>query len=440
MKERPDNMQTHGLFEILKGPGIGRIFSELYGRDEKIVQEQIRRYERLVTQFQKHFSGEPAYLFSSPGRTEIGGNHTDHNSGRVLAASVNLDTIAAVSENGKNEVKISSETFPKPFVVDLDELKPQTKEEGTTTSLIRGIAARFKELGYKIGGFNAFITSDVLIGSGLSSSASVEVLIGTIFNSLFNSGKINSETIAVIGQYAENNYFNKPCGLMDQMTIAVGGIVAIDFKNSGEPAITKVDFDLSSHDYSILVVDTGGNHADLTEDYASIPREMKSVAHELGKLVCRDITLEQLLDKIPMLREKPGDRAVLRAMHFIMENERVVKQVAALENDDLERFLELINESGSSSFKWLQNCYTPKNPEEQGITLALALTEQYLMECNEEGACRVHGGGFAGTIQVFMPNAITEEYIQRMEKIFGHNSVEILNVRSFGPLYLNAEI
>lgn len=275
-------MQIHGLFEILKSPEIGRIFSKLYGRDEKIVQKQMHRYERLLTQFQEHFSDEPAYLFSSPGRTEVGGNHTDHNGGRVLAASVNLDTIAAVSENGKDEVKVFSENFPEPFIVALDGLNPQTKEEGTTTSLIRGIAARFKELGYKIGGFNAFITSDVLIGSGLSSSASVEVLIGTIFNSLFNSGKINPETIAMIGQYAENNYFNKPCGLMDQMAIAVGGIVAIDFKNSGEPTITKVDFDLSRRDYSILVVDTGGNHADLTEDYASIPKEMKSVARELG--------------------------------------------------------------------------------------------------------------------------------------------------------------
>ncbi len=430
-------MQTHGLFEILKSPEIGRIFSELYGRDEKIVHDQICRYEKLLTQFQKHFSDEPTYLFSSPGRTEIGGNHTDHNGGRVLAASVNLDTIAAVSENGKNEVKVFSETFPEPFVVALDDPKPHRKEEGTTTSLIRGIAARYKELGYKIGGFNAFITSDVLIGSGLSSSASVEVLIGTILNSLFNSGKINSETIAMIGQYAENNYFNKPCGLMDQMTIAVGGIVAIDFKNSGEPAIKKVDFDLSSHDYSILVVDTGGNHADLTEDYASIPREMKSVAHELGGTVCRDITLEQLLDKIPLLREKTGDRAVLRAMHFIMENERVVKQAAALENDDLGRFLELINESGNSSFKWLQNCFTIKNPSEQGITLALALTENYLKNSGRKGACRVHGGGFAGTIQVFMPDEILDGYLKMIKNAFGGKSVEILNIRPVGSIYLD---
>jgi len=430
-------MLKNGLFEIMKSPEIGRIFSELYGRDEKIIREQICRYEKLLTQFQKHFSDEPAYLFSSPGRTEIGGNHTDHNGGRVLAASVNLDTIAAVSENGRNEIRVFSETFPGPFVVALDDLKPHKKEEGTTTSLIRGIAARFKELGYKIGGFNAFIKSDVLIGSGLSSSASVEVLIGTIINSLFNSGLINPGTIAVIGQYTENNYFNKPCGLMDQLTIAVGGIVSIDFRDSKKPIVTKVDFDINAQNYSLIVVDTGGNHADLTEDYASIPGEMKSVARELGGKVCRDINRKDLIEKIRQLRPKVGDRAILRSLHFLEDNQRVLDQVEALEKDDFDTFLDLVNESGNSSCKWLQNCFTIKNPFEQGINLALALTENYLKNSGEKGACRVHGGGFAGTIQVFMPDSMREDYIRLIENVYGAKSVTVLSIRQLGSICIN---
>jgi galactokinase len=329
-----------------------------------------------------------------------------------------------------------SEGYSEPFIVDLSNLSMQKEEKESTSALIRGIAARFNDLKYNLGGFNAYMTSDVLPGSGLSSSASVEVLIGTIFNYLFNEGKIAPEEIAIVGQYAENNYFGKPCGLMDQMTCAVGGIITIDFKEPQHPIVNKVNFDFSSQDYSLIVVDTGGNHADLTEDYAAVPIEMKSIAKELGAQVCRDIEAGELVKQISNLREKVGDRAILRALHFLGDNERVVHQVNALEAGNFKQFLRLVNESGTSSFKWLQNIYTPKNVREQGISLALALTEKYLREIGE-GACRVHGGGFAGTIQVFLPNKAIKSYKEMMTSVFGLESVLRLSIRSYGSIHLN---
>lgn len=320
-----------------------------------------------------------------------------------------------------------SEGYAQPFEVDLNRLEQVQEERGTTSALIRGIAFKLSELGYQIGGFNACVASEVLPGSGLSSSASIEVLIGTIFNTLFNDERIPVDELAKIGQFAENRYFGKPCGLMDQLACAVGGIIAIDFKNPFEPVIERVGFDFSEKNYQLLIVDTGGNHADLIDDYASIPAEMKSVARALGAEVCREIEYDQLLHKTKSLREQVGDRALLRSFHFLWENERVVHQVNSLKSGDFQTFLRLVGESGNSSFKWLQNIFSANNIHEQGMTLALALTEQYLDQIGA-GACRVHGGGFAGAIQVFLPKGAVAGYTELMESVLGDDSVLLLNI------------
>lgn len=396
---------------------------------------QISRYETLIQQFEANFKHNEWYLFSTPGRTEIGGNHTDHNHGRVLAASVNLDSIAVAAKNDRAQITIYSHGYGQPFQVDLNDLQVNEKEKGTTTALIRGIAARLKELNYPVGGFDACIHSTVLPGSGLSSSASVEVLIAMMFNVLFNASRIPAEELALIGQYAENHYFGKPCGLMDQMTCAVGGIISIDFKNALKPIVKKVPVDFKTSGYKILIVDTGGNHADLTEDYAAVPAEMKAVAAALGKTVCRELTLTELWSKLPELRQQTGDRAVLRCLHFLQENERVLAQVKALEAGKFRDFLGLVQASGDSSFKWLQNIFSTKNVHEQGITLALALSQSYCDEI-QDGACRVHGGGFAGTIQVFLPESHVDDYRRRMESVFGAGKVMVLDIRPRGTVCL----
>ncbi len=426
-------------FALLKSEKLKGLFSILYGKANQQIELNIQRYEKVVNLFTEKFDDGDIQLFSTPGRTEIGGNHTDHNHGRVLAASVNLDSIAAVTKTENNFITLYSEGFENPFVVDLSKLDPVAEEKGSTTSLIRGMVARFNKLKYKIGGFNAFVSSNVLVGSGLSSSASIEVLIGTILNHLYNDGSIPPETIAIIGQFAENKYFGKPCGLMDQTACAVGGIITIDFKDPQDPVVKKVNFDFSEQDYSLLVIDTGGNHADLTDDYASIPGEMKSVAAELGEKVGRDISYEKLISNLKSLRLKVGDRAILRMIHFLHDNERVVEQVASLENNNFKKFLELVNESGNSSNKWLQNSYTIKNPQKQGINIALSVTENYIKKIGQ-GACRVHGGGFAGTVQIFLPNKSVNRYVGLMENVFVKGSVQVLNIRSLGTIHVNSEI
>ncbi|MFC2084349.1 galactokinase [Bacteroidota bacterium] len=407
----------------------------LYGNQKEICEYQINRYQNLIKQFLEKFGEKDFQLFSTPGRTEIGGNHIDHNHGHVLAGAVNLDSIAVVSMNNSSNVTLYSEGYPHPFKLDLNNLDIFNEEIGTTNSLIRGIASKLNESGFKIGGFDAVMTSDVLIGSGLSSSASVEVLIGTIFNYLFNDGKISLNKLAIVGQYAENKYFGKPCGLMDQVACAFGGIINIDFKDPVNPIIQKIDFSLSTWNYSLLVVDTGGDHADLTEEYAAVPQEMKAVAKKLGVSVCRDLNKNQIFANLPSLRSKLGDRAVLRSLHFINENKRVVKQVNALKDNDFVRFLNLINESGNSSFKWLQNIYVASDLENQPITVALALTEDYLNEVGE-GTARIHGGGFAGTIQVFLPDNSVNEYIKRIEPVFGKGCIKVLDIRDIGAISL----
>ena len=408
----------------------------LYGknRDELIYQET--RYQKLDQAFRKQFNEEPEHWFSTPGRTELGGNHTDHNHGRVLAASVHLDAIAAVNPSDDQQVTLFSEGYDQPFVIDLNNLNKVEDEVGTTSALLRGIAFRMRELGYRIGGFKACVASNVMPGSGLSSSATIEVLIGTIFNHLYNNGQIAAEEVAKIGQFAENVYFDKPCGLMDQMACATGGIIYIDFKEPQRPTFQKIDFDFERYDYRLLVVNTGGSHADLTADYASIPHEMRQVASALGQKVCREVDEDTFFRALPQLRKKVGDRAVLRAFHFIRENQRVLEQVKALHDKDFDLFLKLMNESGNSSFKWLQNIFTSQQINEQNLTLALALTEDYLAKVGR-GACRVHGGGFAGTIQALLPVQALDDYIDKMEYVFGKNSVSLLKIRSIGTQYLN---
>lgn len=410
-------------------------FLKIYGTDENELNYQIGRFQSLLEKYLGRFEEKKLNLFSAPGRIELGGNHTDHNHGKILAASINLDSIAIASPIQTNRITVLSEGYTESFSIDLNNLNVIQDERETTSALIRGIAYRFQNLGFKIGGFNAVIMSDVLPGSGLSSSASIEVLIGIIFSTLFNGSSIQPEKIAAIGQFAENVYFGKPCGLMDQMACANGGIISIDFKNPQHLTTTEISFDFSNLDYNILVVNTGGNHTDLTSDYAAVPAEMKSVAEKLGGSYCRDISLEKLLSEIQTLRKEVGDRAILRALHFLQENERVDGQINALQQNDFAAFLALIKASGDSSFKWLQNIYSPKNVTEQGVSLALALTEGYLHEIGE-GACRVHGGGFAGTIQVFMPKNKTESYTRLIERVFSEGCVKKLTIRESGATHI----
>ncbi|MEE9432145.1 MAG: galactokinase family protein [Melioribacteraceae bacterium] len=410
-------------------------FIKIYGNDKIVLDNQFDRYSEIIKKHKKEFGENALHLFSTSGRIEIGGNHTDHNHGRVIAASINLDSIAAVSNNNRNEVKLFSTGFEKPFVIDLNMMDVIEEENGTTNSLVRGVAKGFLEQGYVIGGFDAYMTSNVLIGSGLSSSASIEVLIGTIFSELFNSGDIQNQELAKIGQYAENVFFGKPCGLMDQMACAVGGIIDIDFEDPSKPIVEKNNFDFNSTNYCVVVVNTGGSHADLTNEYASIPGEMKSIAKALNKNVCREISYNDLLKNINMLRTSFGDRAVLRAIHFLQENERVIHLSESLRNNNFKQFLSHINNSGNSSFKYLQNIFSVTNVKEQGISLALALTEKFIEEIGE-GACRVHGGGFAGTILSFLPNSKFEKYNEQMQFVFGTDSVSKLDIRNEGTYYL----
>ena len=408
-----------------------RNFGKLYGADS--VTQQAARYTTLLSRMNQYYPGDDVMLFSTPGRTEISGNHTDHNLGKVIAAGVHLDSIGAVARSNEMSITLISDQYNSPFVVDLSMLDAQEKEIGTTCSLIRGIAARLKQLNYTIGGMHGFITSNVLTGSGLSSSASIEVLIATMFNHLYNKGRIQPLDLAMTCQYAENRFFGKPCGLMDQTACAFGGITAIDFKNPQNIAIEKLSYNFQKNGFTLVVVHSGGSHADLTHAYAQIPAEMKSVARELGKAYCREVALEEFVKKLPVIREKVGDRALLRYLHFYNENIRVNKQIEYLKTGDIKGYFEEVRQSGSSSWQLLQNCYEPGDPFNQGISLALALTEEFLQK---EGACRVHGGGFAGTIQAYIPNSRLNAYIQYLEPVFGKGAVIPLMIREEGTYSL----
>lgn len=419
---------------LLSAIADGKTLKTLYGSDEAVIAEQKSRYSAVVDEFKKTYGHSEAQVFSSPGRTEIGGNHTDHNFGRVLAGAVNLDNVAVAQPNGTNVVRILSSGYPQ-FEVDLTNLKPSEKEFYTSVGLVRGIAARLNELGFKVGGFDAVINSGVPKGSGLSSSASFEVLIGAIFSHLFNEGKLDAVLNAQIGQYAENVFFGKPCGLMDQTACSVGGLVTIDFADPSKPIVKKVDFDFTKTGYALVITDTGGNHADLNDEYASLPTDMKGVAAQLGKKVLREVSLEQVVEAIPALRDKKvSDRAILRAIHFERDNARVVEQVADLEKNDFKSFLKKVVASGNSSYMYNQNVYPINNVAEQGLSLALALSDIVL---GDEGAWRVHGGGFAGTIQAFVPQNLLDKYVTALEHTFGKGKCWKLFIRPQGAIKVN---
>jgi len=410
--------------------GNNPFFKELYGSDATVLKTQADRYTKLIERFAEKYKHADAELFSSPGRTEIGGNHTDHNYGRVLAGAVNLDNAAIVAPNGSMKVRIDSIGY-KPIEVDLSNLSPVDSEKYTSESLVRGISARLKELGFAIGGFDATIDGGVPKGSGLSSSASFEVLVGAIISHLFNKGKLDPIQNAIIGQYAENKFFGKPCGLMDQTACSVGGLVTIDFADPANPIVKKVNFDFVATGFALVITDTGGNHADLNDEYASLPTDMKAVAAELGAKVLREVTLKQVVDIMPKIREKVGDRALLRAYHFQGDNQRVVEQVTALEKNDFTSFLKMVVESGYSSYMYNQNIYPVNNVKEQGVSLALALSEMVLKGA---GAWRVHGGGFAGTIQAFVPQNLLSSYVETLEHVYGKNSCHKLFIRQKGSV------
>ena len=384
--------------------------------------------EKLDAGFAAAFGSEPERYFSAPGRTEIGGNHTDHQRGRVLAAAVNLDTLAAVRVNGTDTIRILSKGYPL-CRVKVTELEPVAAEINTTPALIRGVAARFAELGCNVGGFDAYCESTVLPGSGLSSSAAFEVLVGTIINHLFFEGRVTQPEIAQIGQYAENVFFGKPCGLMDQTASAVGNLVTIDFFDKDHPVIRPVDFDFSGCGHALCIIDTRASHADLTDEYAAIPGELKAICAHFGKDVLTQIPEEAFFAAIPALRESCGDRAVLRAIHFYQENARVPRQVEALERGDFDAFLELIKESGCSSYMYLQNVIPAGYQEHQDVAVALALCGHYL---KGRGAYRVHGGGFAGTVQAFVPFDMLEEFVPGIEAVLGEGACHVLAIRPQG--------
>lgn len=403
-------------------------FKRVYVNNDA-VKPQYERYLALAQTFASLYGdGKDVRLFSSPGRTEVGGNHTDHNHGRVLAASINLDAIAVAAKNDDGIVRVKSAGYSMD-VIDTTDLSVHDNEKGHSPALVRGVCKGFQNAGFKIGGFDAATASNVLSGSGLSSSAAYEVLVGTMMNHLYNDGKVDAVTIAKIAQYAENEFFNKPCGLMDQTACSVGGFVTIDFKDPSEPVIEEVDFDFSSCGHALCIVDTKGSHSDLTDEYASIREEMMAIAAKFGKKYLREVKEVDFMRDIKRLREEVGDRAVLRAMHFYADNERVLKEVAALKDADFETFKRNVIESGTSSFTYNQNVFSAKKLTVQPVSVALAISESVL---RGKGAWRVHGGGFAGTIQAFVPNELLSSYQRALEFVFGEGSCYVLSIRPVG--------
>ena len=406
-------MTTENMKELFKSGAKDELLLDIY-LDENKLAYQRDRYAAAIEQFEKLYGAAEVSIYSAPGRSEIGGNHTDHQNGEVLAASVNLDAIAIVEKTDDGLVKVVSGDYPM-ITVDVNDLEKNDSEEGTTLSLIKGVLAGIKERGGNVGGFKAYVTSDVLIGAGLSSSAAFETIIGTITSGLYNDMTISAVDIAIIGQYAENVYFGKPCGLMDQTASSVGNLVHIDFADKANPVIEEVSCDLGKYGYSLCITDTKGSHANLTPDYAAIPAEMRAAAAVFGKEVLHGVTMEELIEKSAEVRAAAGDRALLRAIHFVSENVRVQQEVAALKAEDFDGFLRVVKASGDSSYKFLQNVYTNSDVQHQNVSVALAISETIL---GDHGVCRVHGGGFAGTIQAFVKNEAVAEYKATMDNVF----------------------
>ena len=420
------------LDQIINDINEGRLDDKLLDIyvDESKLSTQKDRYINALNEYKKLFTEELDGIYSAPGRSEIGGNHTDHQHGETLAASINDDAIAMVKSTDKNVVNVLSEGYDM-ITIDLNDIDKKDSEEGTTIALIKGVIKGVKEHGYNIGGFNAYITSNVLSGSGLSSSAAFETLIGTILSGLYNDMKIPAVEIAIIGQYAENYYFGKPCGLLDQTASSVGGLCHMDFINPKEPAVTKVDFDMESYGYSLCITDTKGSHADLTDDYAAVPKEMKEVASFFRKEVLIEVDEADVIKNAAAIREKYSDRAFLRVIHFYEENKRVNQEVEALKTGDIDTFLKTVNASGNSSYKYLQNVYTNHDVEHQNVSVALMLSELFL---GNNGVARVHGGGFAGTIQAFVKNEAVADYKKKMDIVFGDGACNVLKIRKYGGM------
>ena len=414
------------LKDFLKEKKMDEKFSSIYGNDAYSISEAYNRLSDTIKHFESIEKTQEIYVFSASGRTELSGNHTDHNNGCVLTASINLDKLAVVSKRDDNKIVVYTDYSNTPDIIDINDLNINKDEYGKSNALTRGVCAGIKNKGYNIDGCTVTLNNKVLIGSGLSSSASFESLIGEIQNTLYNEDKISKVDIAKIGQYAENVYFGKPCGLMDQMGCSVGGIMSIDFKDNDNPIIEKVEYDFESKGYALMIVDAKGDHSGLTNEYAAIREEMNAVANYFGKKVCREITKKELIDNASKLRAEVGDRAIMRAYHFLEENERVINQINALKKDDINTYIKLMNESGLSSFMYLQNCYSVTSSKNMGVALGLTLTKDFL---KGEGACRVHGGGFAGTIQALIPVSKVEEYKKYMNSIFGEGSAVKIRVR-----------
>ena len=412
--------------QFVKGE-YDNLLTDIY-LDENKIEYQRARYVKAIEKFEALYGEADVEIYSAPGRSEVSGNHTDHQHGEVLAASINLDAIAIVKKN--DVVRVVSDNYDM-ITISLDDIEKKDEEEGTTISLIKGVLAGLKKRGNAIGGFDAYITSDVLIGAGLSSSAAFETVIGTIVSGLYNDMKVSAVDIAIIGQYAENVYFGKPCGLMDQMACSVGSLVHIDFADKENPIINPVSVDFDKFGYSLCITDTKGSHADLTHEYAAVPAEMRAVAAVLGKEVLHGTALEDLLKNADEIREKAGDRAFLRAIHFVTENVRVQNTVAALRAEDFDGFLKMIKASGDSSYKYLQNVYTNQDVQHQNVSVALAVSDTIL---GSNGVCRVHGGGFAGTIQAFVKNEAVKEYKETLDKVFGEGACAVLKVRKYGGM------
>ena len=422
-------MKPQEMIRKLRNGAYNDTFKYLYGTDENELCRQRRRYIEAIEKFTEFFPGrEDIRLFSAPGRSEIGGNHTDHQHGCALAAAVNLDVIAVVAFHNDGVIRFQSEGYPL-IEVELSELSMKEEEKGASQALIRGICARFKQLEANISGFDAYAVSDVLSGSGLSSSAAFETLVGTIIDIAYNGCKAGEIGVAKIGQYAENVYFGKDSGLLDQTVCSVGGFVFLDFKDPENPYVEKHHFDFECAGYSLCVTDTKGSHSDLTDDYVAVPAEMKSVAAYFGKSVLREVDRDEFYAAIPELKEICSDRAILRAMHFFAENERAKREAEALEENKPETFFKEFRASADSSAFLLQNLYSSKKPSEQGIPLAIAVSWSIL---GEDAAVRVHGGGFAGTIQAFVPVSETALYKEKIDALFGEGSCYILRIRPVG--------
>lgn len=421
-------MKPQEFINAVKSGEMDEKLRTVYVLDSE-VEKQKPRYISLLEEFIKLFGDDrDVIITSAPGRTEVCGNHTDHNNGKVMAASINLDAIAVCAKSSDNRIRVKSQGHAM-NEVNITKLLPDEAEFGRSTAMVRGVVAKIKDLGFEIGGFDAVTTSDVMGGSGLSSSAAFEVLLGTTVSYLFNDGKISAVDIAKVAQYSENVFFGKPCGLLDQMASSVGTFVSIDFESTEKPVIKKVDYDFSTSGHSLCIVDTGGNHSDLTDDYAAVRAEMESVAAAMGKNVLREISFEDFKKALPEIKDKVNDRAIIRAFHFYNENIRVEKAVSALESGDFEAFKQIIIDSGHSSYMYNQNVFAPVNPTEQKLSVALCMSEDIL---KGKGAWRVHGGGFAGTIQAFVPNDILDEYKTAMESVFGEGNCHVLIIRPVG--------